>query len=118
MELNFYKLPFSDKHKCGWVYDSEDDFAFQFELEFDPAIQDEVLTFINGSEKSTKERFRRHSEDPTIIQIQSDEGFWSDFISIRGWGNLTGTGAHNFSEEKAIDIQENLANWLIWKLNK
>ena len=118
MELNFYKLPFKDLPKCGWIYDSEDDFAFQFELGIDPKIHDEVLAFINGYIKSTKNRFRKHPEDPIVIQIQSDKEDWFDFIVIRGWGNLTGTGAHNFSEEKAIKIQDDLVKWLLYKLNK
>lgn len=31
MELEFYKLPFSDKYKCGYIYDANSNFIFQFE---------------------------------------------------------------------------------------
>jgi hypothetical protein len=40
------------------------------------------------------------------------------FILIRGWGNLTGTGAHHFSEEKAVKIQDDFRDWIIYKLSK
>jgi hypothetical protein len=39
------------------------------------------------------------------------------FIVIRGWGNLTGCGSHNFSGEKAAQIQDDFRNWLIDKLS-
>ena len=39
-------------------------------------------------------------------------------IDIRGWGNLTGTGGYNLSEESAMIVQDTLAEYIIQRLNK
>lgn len=41
MELEFYKLPFSDKYKCGYIYDDNSNFIFQFET-YDTNIYNEI----------------------------------------------------------------------------
>jgi len=39
-------------------------------------------------------------------------------ILIRGWGNLTGTGAHNLKEEEAANIQDTFAEYIVEQLNR
>ena len=34
-------------------------------------------------------------------------------ILIRGWGNLTGAGAHNLSVEEAANIQDTFADFIV-----
>ena len=36
---------------------------------------------------------------------------------IRGWGNLTGAGAHNLSVEEAANIQDTFADFIVERLN-
>ena len=38
------------------------------------------------------------------------------FITIRGWGNLT--GSYNFSDDSAKEIQDGFRDWIIHKLTK
>lgn len=117
MNLNFYKRPFKSIIESGRVYDVDDNFMFQFEMD-DIQLQKDIINHLNNDNESRFNRFRRHPEDPIVVQIQSDSGKWCDIIMIRGWGNLTGSGAHNFKQEKAIKIQDNLVDWLLQKLNK
>jgi len=109
MDLQFYTRPFHKAQYGGWVYDAKGNFVFQFETkEFREsvifslnAIDSDPLKFLNLS----------ISSDPNEIL---NNGF--PFITIRGWGNLTGTGANNFSAEKASKIQDDFRDWIIFKL--
>ena len=108
MELNFYKLPFRLAEYGNWVYDAGNNFIFQIES----GPRERIVEALN-SEKgiSNKAQLSIDTEDPGMIL-----NFGDPFILIRGWGNLTGVGAHNFSAEKAAKIQDDLRDWIIWKL--
>ena len=49
------------------------------------------------------------------IEILKDDAL---LITIRGWGNLNGIGGYNFDEEKAVKIQNELRDWIVYKLTK
>lgn len=117
MNLNFYKRPFKIIEENGWVYDVDDNFMFQFEID-DNQLQKNIINHLNNDDESRFNRFRKHPSDPIVIQIQSDSRKWCDIIMIRGWGNLTGSGAHNLTPDEVIKIQDDLLKWLIYKLNK
>ena len=57
-----------------------------------------IINSINGVEKNTIKGI--HNDGPDFYQ-DNDLIFY-----VRGWGNLTGTGGLNYSEEKAIKIQD------------
>ena len=116
MELEFYKLPFSDKYKCGYIYDANSNFIFQFET-YDTNIYNEILNHLNSDKLSTECNFRLHPDDPICIQMKNDKG-WTDIITIRGWGSLTGKGGYDLHPDKAIELQDSLVKWLLYKLNK
>ncbi len=108
-ELNFYKLPFYTDDILDWVYDANDNFMFQFHI---GGVKEKVVEALNS-----KERVPNKAEltiSPTDNGMILNQGH--SFIRIRGWGNLTGVGAHNFSAEKAAKIQDDLRDWIIWKL--
>ena len=52
-----------------------------------------------------------------MIYLEKD-GERKEFILIRGWGNLTGTGSYNLDGEYAGKIQDSLAEYIVEKLNK
>jgi hypothetical protein len=57
-----------------------------------------IIDSINGVEKH---KVKGLTNDNHIFLIDGQESFF-----VRGWGNLTGTGALNYSPEKAVKIQD------------
>lgn len=130
MNLNFYTRPFRLCDYSGWVYDAKDNFVFQFETKYN---RNGTSTVEGGRQILDKPRqqqvdviFSLNSLDPDpmkclslatpsvdVIQIYNDG---EPFITIRGWGNLTGIGGYNFSNEKAMKIQDDFKVWLMYRL--
>ena len=115
MQLKFYKQPFRLNKSCDWVYDADGNFVMQFEL-YNDTVNNQIMAVINDEEKPKNSLFS--SDGCGGIDILGIDGLPHTCIIIRGWGNLTGTGAHNLSHEEAIDIQDNFVEWLLYKLNK
>lgn len=119
--LLFYKQPFRKSEYCGWVYDANENFVFQFETIFDEKgnyaageedLMKSIIDSINSEDHIPIESMNLLSKDGQILDGDRE------LITIRGWGNLTGVGAHNFSGEKAAKIQDDFEGWLIAKLSK
>jgi hypothetical protein len=118
MKLNFYKQPFRKWESIDHVYDAKNNFVFQFISKFDDKgnydenylkIVQSVMDCINdktdlGLNVTKNKGYIFYNEKPLLL--------------IRGWGNLTGIGSHNFSAEKAAKIQDDFQDWLIYKLSK
>lgn len=108
---DIYVLPLEKDSYGSQVYDQRDNFVFQFE-KINDDNQKEVIYILNDLQKPTIE----HSF------VNKDGEIWMDdkrhIITIRGWGNLTGTGAHNLPAEEAANIQDTFAAWIIEKLTK
>jgi hypothetical protein len=119
-ELEFYTRPF---HKYySRISDKKSNFVFQFETRFDSKgdyaegeleLQDKVLDSLNSKEHKPIPELNLIVQPIDPISIYNGD---RPFITIRGWGNLTGVGAHNFHPEKATKIQDNFRDWLIYKL--
>src|SRR5690606_12220059 len=115
-ELTFrdaYSFPFKTTGH-SWVYDSEYQFMFQFQFRND-RTQSKIIQILNGE----VEEYNRHPlkhEQGMIYIFNKDK--WEEFILIRGWGNLTGVGGYNLPPEKAVKIQDTLAEFIIEKLGK
>lgn len=121
MELNFYEQPFRLCKYSDWVYDFNNNFVFQFESRFDSKgnylegereLQNKVIESLNSEERTPIEGLNLKTE--SFGEILREDKL---FILIRGWGNLTGVGAHNFDEDKAAKIQDNFQEWLLYRLN-
>lgn len=54
----------------------------------------------------------KDEEDPCVIRMNDQP-----CICIRGWGELTGTGALNLSHDEAAKIQDDFRDFIINKLN-
>ena len=118
--LNFYTRPFREAKYSGWVYDAKGNFVFEFEGDFDDKgnyvegykeLCEKVIFSINAIERDPVEGLNLTLFSP-IELLRNDK----PFITIRGWGNLTGIGAHNFSGEKAEKIQDDFVQWLLYRL--
>lgn len=108
MELYFYKQPFYTVEYSNRVYDDNDNFMFQIES----GPKSTIIKLLNEVERvPNKASLTIDKEDPGMILNYGDP-----FILIRGWGNLTGIGAHNLPAEEAAKIQDNLRDWIMWKL--
>lgn len=121
MELQFYKQPFRMAKYSSWVYDADHNFVFQFENDYDERgeylpeqvkLFEEIIFALNDVE---------HAPIPgvTLTVKDSIEIYHEDvhIITIRGWGNLTGVGAHNLSGDVASKIQDDFVQWLLWRAN-
>jgi hypothetical protein len=104
-----YELPLKDIH--GWIYDQKNNFVFQFMID-DEAIENKILDVINDKYNLTNNKILFIHESGVI---KTNKG--KDFILIRGWGNLTGTGAMNLTEKEASNIQDTFANFIVERLN-
>lgn len=114
-ELTFqdlYKFPFHRAEFGSWVYDANSNFIFQFEFKGD-STRKQIIDILNGDFTPTKER--EVKEDKGMILVKVEEEF-KDMILIRGWGNLTGTGAYNLDGEYAGKIQDTLSEFIVEKL--
>jgi len=122
MELKFYNRPF----EVFWnrVYDAKDNFVFQFDSKFDDKgsyvegeieLQKEVIFSLNALDNEPIDGLNLsiYTDDKTMIL---NNGL--AFITIRGWGNLTGIGGYKFDSEKASKIQDDFRDWIIYKLTQ
>lgn len=104
-----YQLPLEDMH--GRIYDQNENFVFQFIID-DEKTQQKILDVINGKENfKNLDLLFKHEQG----QIVDKSGL--PIILIRGWGNLTGTGAMNLSVEEASNIQDTFASFIVERLN-
>jgi hypothetical protein len=122
--LNFYKRPFVKDGYSDWVYDSKSNFVFQFELkEYDVFRKrivgadklNEIIFSLNSLDHEPIKELSLTVNPNNPIQILNHGKL---FLTIRGWGNLTGIGGYNFDEEKASKIQDEFRDWVIYKLMK
>ena len=108
----FYTRPFKMYEYGRQVYDAKNNFVFEFEKGVSKELQQEVLFSLNALDNEPINELKLSFFD--AIEILNDG---QKFICIRGWGNLTGTGGYHFKEDKAIKIQDDFKNWIVYKLS-
>jgi len=124
-QLNFYTQPFHQAEYGSWVYDGKTNFVFQFEK---TEAYDELGNYAEGVKELRQEiifslnSINHEPIDSLNLSVNVEDGTeilnnGKLFITIRGWGNLTGVGAHNFGSAKAVKIQNDFRDWLIYKLS-
>lgn len=118
---DFYKLPLKT-YDSGIVWTADDKRAFDFPLkEMDNDgfyLSDEemqtIVSIINGENKVFGSELKLSYNDSYILN--EEDGVPKMFISIRGWGALTG-GLH-LDNITAIKIQDDFAEFIINKLKQ
>ena len=118
---DIYQLPLHKLKYGSWVYDEKGNFVFQFERQYDEKgdyaegwleFEDKIINKLNGDKLITfDEDFKSEKNDICIYYKEIH------VITIRGWGNLTGTGAHNLPVEDATNIQDTFRDFIIETLN-
>ena len=108
---DIYKFPLINHY--GHIYDSANNFVFQFQIA-DEKLSAKLLRVINGKECLKNEALLFRHEGG-LIKSNQDIGAC---ILIRGWGNLTGAGAHNLPADEASNIQDTFAEYIVKQLNK
>jgi len=110
---DLYQFPFHQAKYGSWVYDKNSNFIFQFQMN-NKTTQESCIKILNGEITPTKENKFVHKDG--MIYLDKD-GELHEFILIRGWGSLTGTGAYNLDGKFAAKIQDSLANYIVGKLS-
>ena len=108
-----YKLPLQvDKYCPDYIYASNEVMALTM---YNDEDNDSFLIsdIINGSVSSTFNNKITYDKNNAIILFDEKPK-----IMIRGWGHLTGNGGLNLSEEEAIKIQDDFAEYIIKKKKK
>ena len=109
---DIYKFPLVELgYSIGRVYDSGNNFVFQFHIE-SKSTKEKLLKCINGEINLTNPHISFRHEDGFILDNDHNK-----LILIRGWGNLTGIGAHNLPVEEAANIQDTFADFIVERLN-
>ena len=109
---DIYKFPLVELgFSIGRVYDSDNNFVFQFHIE-SKSTREKLLKCINREINLTNPHINFRHEDGFILDNDHNK-----LILIRGWGNLTGIGAHNLPVEEAANIQDTFADFIVEQLN-
>lgn len=121
-----YKLPLSyDGGFIVFTADGRRAFDFANNYIFDcPVIMGksemmDIVRMINGEYDGLEEveigdnMFIAYNSKDATITLDGKE-----FIIIRGWGHLTGSGGLRLSEEQAVKIQDDFAEFIIKQLEK
>ena len=118
MHEKYFKPPFSFPFGHTKVFTRESQMAFDFVSKmFEPTAcemskedKQSLLDILNGSDKKITTKLDFGYINGTITLNGNP------FIWIRSWGRLTGTGGGlGLSEDKAKEIQDSFANFLIQK---
>lgn len=113
-----YEFPF---HRSDtMVFDNKHQYIFMFETSFYFAVTqskiDDMMSIINNlPDKPKLLRKDAFEYDNGIIKLKSPIRNIHAII-IRGWGNLT--GRLKLSSEEAINIQNDLAHYIVKQLNE
>lgn len=115
---DIYEFPLRISKYGNWVYDQKSNFVFQFEPRFTKGeytigykeLETKLLDAINGNSNFDERVYLKDGQ----VFIEGDN---IPVITIRGWGNLTGVGAHALSGEEAANIQDTFAEFICERLN-
>lgn len=111
-----YKLPLEVDKYCPiitWTADKQR--AFDWCVNVSPEKQQELIDAINGT-KQHQFKYKFYREDSYIFSENPVFGN-EPVLSIRGWGYLTGTGGLHLPSEKAAEIQDSFADYIVERLN-
>lgn len=107
-----FKFPLSVTwHK---VFTSDDGMAFDFcgKYRDDEELLVELVEIINGYKQPAHYMNLRYDSNQHTILLNDEK-----FIMIRGWGNLTSPNCLNYEPHKAVEIQDEFAEYIIMKLS-
>ena len=117
---NYYIFPLRiDTYGYNKVWDSKHRNAFDFAMQFlyetpianiSEENKKKIIQIINGDDIKIKNDFKFTLDKGTI---SLDE---RPLLMIRGWGMLIGVGGYNLPSQKASEIQDEFANYILERL--
>ena len=118
--ITFWTPPFKQGYEYSWyVYDNDNNFCFQIDIETlsverDKKMYQKILRILNGE---TNEKIIAKLTIIDWYKILLNDNI--PFITIRGWGYLTGCGGGLcLDPDIAKKIQDDFAKWIVDKLTK
>ncbi len=122
---DYYKFPLK-LDDCNKVWTVENKMAFDFPVRGLDSKNDchfisedshqKVVNILNGGDQKINVDLKL-SYNESIIFAEID-GSKKQFISIRGWGALTGTGGLHLDGDIAAKMQDEFAEFIIEKINE
>jgi len=109
----YFPLDFSCDLYGEWCTAANQELCFQFRPDINIEEIQRLIDVINGKQNTI---FRHTYTYDSIISHVIEDGV--PFISIRGWGHLTGVGGLNLSDDLAKEIQDDLGNYIVERLTK
>lgn len=103
----------------GRIYDSNGNFIFQLEDGYDdlhPKIKQNFVDIINNVNQTPKIRCKHKFTYENGLIKHFDGEHTTNFILIRGWGNLTSPNCFGLSDELAIKVQDTLGKYIVDRL--
>ena len=117
---NYYKFPLKmDDDFTIKVFTQDNRMAFDWTLPTSKRydnIKKQLLNKINGLE-CTLPYIPEHYADEIDIMYKHPDGD-KRIAVVRGWGMLTGTGGYNLDTDKAAEIQDAFAQYIVDMINK
>lgn len=112
-----FQFPLKNEH--GLVFTADNNRAFDFAqtwlypngLHSGPDNRKEIIECLNGNGKKIQTDLKLSYADSIIYSDMNGKN--QEFIIMRGWGMLTGTGGLNLVEEVACKIQDDFAGYII-----
>ena len=114
----YYEMPLRVDDYCPdyiWTKDNKMAFNYLDEEKIDNRDLVEIYEIVNAINGYGPGKFNA-SINPNHNDIIQIDGV--DKVLIRGWGNLTGQGSHNISNEDAIRVQNDFAKWIVEQLRR
>lgn len=115
---DYFKFPLKRSYSKVFT----DDFGMAFDFVFPMLVpdaftisdenKDKLVKILNGEEASIEPKVNIEHKNG-IIYADNREFLW-----IRSWGRLTGTGGYKLSTEKAAQIQDEFGQFIVNTLNK
>lgn len=109
-----YKLPFRcDDYNYVWADNGT--MTLTFDIDYcEEDKRDVILKVVNKLNGDSSVKFKKKFELIDDIEFYYDNEF---VFTIRGWGHLTSPGGLKLSEDKAANIQDDFAKWILNTLN-
>ncbi len=115
---NYFEFPLN--LTWGLVFTNEGNKAFDFNFTGDTKIisenQEKILKKLNGEENIELKPLEIINDKGQLYVNQDNKR--KKLLLIRGWGNLTSPSCHGLTIEKACEIQDQFADFIIKKLGE
>ena len=117
-----YELPLARRGFMVFTKEYEKAFDFPFPLLFKNCYQftdeqkDDIVRKLNGEQIAFAFSDLRYNPDNTIVYVKQF-GVEKEFIVVRGWGHLTGTGGLNLPPDQAAAIQNAFGEYIVKTLS-